>query len=59
VSKRALLISIAAIVIPSSIAIAALVAQLISSSDTAAELALAKSQIKELQKQVKVLSSRK
>jgi hypothetical protein len=58
-SKRALTISKVAIAIPSIIAIAALVAQVISSSDTATELALAKNQIKELQKQVRVLSNRK
>jgi hypothetical protein len=58
-SQKALRISKVAIAIPSLIALAALAAQLVSSNDTAAELAIAKRQIKQLQQQVKVLSGRK
>jgi DNA-binding MarR family transcriptional regulator len=59
VSKRSLTISKVAIAVPSVIAIAAIVAQVVSNNNASADLELAKSQIKELQQQVKALSVHK
>jgi hypothetical protein len=57
VSERALRVSKIGTAIASLIAIAAIVAQVVSSNNAAADSELTKSQIKELQKQVSALSS--
>lgn len=58
VSERAMRVSIVGIVLPSAIAIAALIAQVVSSNNSAAELALVKKQVKELRQQVTSLTVR-